>query len=62
VTLRLSEGLKSRIEAKAASEGVSVNTWLVHAARQAVESRGSSTGSSAFLTGRGRRITGYAQS
>jgi hypothetical protein len=61
VTLRLSEGLKSRIEAKAASEGISLNTWLVNAARQAVEYPASGT-TSTFRRGPGRRITGFARS
>jgi hypothetical protein len=61
VTLRLSEGLKSHIETQAAAEGVSVNTWLVNAARQAL---GASSGrtTSAFRVGPGRRMTGFARS
>lgn len=61
VTLRLSEGLKSHIEAQAAAEGISVNTWLVNAARQALASPGGRTTSS-FRFGPGKRITGFAQS
>jgi hypothetical protein len=61
VTLRLAEGLKSRIETSASAEGISVNTWLVHAARQALESPGSRT-TSAVQLGPGRRITGFARS
>ena len=52
ITLRLPEMLKSSVEAAAAREGVSVNSWLVQALARAVESRPS----------RGSRITGYARS
>ena len=61
LTLRLSESLKARVEAAAAREGTSVNTWLVHAASRSLETpaRGRQA------TGRwapGQRITGYARS
>src|SRR3954451_3712724 len=39
ITLRLPESLKSRLEAPAATGGVSVNTWLVQALGRAVEPR-----------------------
>ena len=51
VTLRLSERLKARVEAAAAREGESVNTWLVRAAAQRVGRRPW-----------GNRVTGFAQS
>ena len=55
ITLRLPESLKVRIEAAAARDGASVNTWLVQALQRAVESRRSS--------GPGRnRLTGYGRS
>lgn len=55
ITLRLPESLKSRIESAAAANGVSVNSWLVRALRQALETRTATT--------RGRhRLTGYGQS
>lgn len=54
ITLRLPESLKSRIEAAAASAGVSVNTWLVQALGRALESRSTVGGS--------RRLTGYGRS
>jgi hypothetical protein len=54
ITLRLPEDLKGRIEASAAREGVSVNTWLVRALARAAESRPRS--------GPGRRLTGYGRS
>src|SRR5438270_9506259 len=51
ITLRLPESLKSRLEAAAATSGVSVNTWLVHTLTRALEPRPSAGGS--------RRLTGY---
>jgi hypothetical protein len=53
--------LKSHIEASAASEGVSVNTWLVNAARQALSFPGGRSTPASRL-GPGRRITGFARS
>ena len=55
ITLRLSEALKTSVEAAAAREGVSVNTWIVRALNRAA---------SAPTTVRrsGRRLTGYAES
>jgi len=61
LTLRLSESLKARVEAAAARDGTSVNTWLVHAAARSLETpaRGrQATG----RWGPGQRITGYARS
>lgn len=55
VTLRLPESVKARTEEAAAREGVSVNTWLVRAVAQALDSP---RGGSARV---GRRITGYAR-
>ena len=54
ITLRLPESLKVRIEAAAAREGTSVNTWLVSALQRASESRRPSGGSRNRLTGYGR--------
>ena len=64
VTLRLSEALKAKIEAQAASSGLSVNAWLAHAAIRALEAGGQAppTGSPRAGTGFGHRITGYARS
>jgi predicted DNA binding CopG/RHH family protein len=53
ITLRLPESLKSRLEEAAATNGVSVNTWLVQALSRVLEPR-SSTGGSHRLTGYGR--------
>ncbi len=44
LTLRLPERLKSEIEAAAAREGVSVNTWLVRALGGAVDRRTQAVG------------------
>jgi hypothetical protein len=53
ITLRLPESLKSRLDEAAATNGVSVNTWLVQALNRVLEPR-SSTGGSRRLTGYGR--------
>ena len=58
ITLRLPESLKARLEASAAREGVSVNTWLVQVLSRAGESRPSTGGSG----GSRRRLTGYGRS
>ena len=54
ITLRLPDSLKARLEAAAAREGVSVNTWLVHMLHHAAEPRAHSGGSRRRLTGYGR--------
>ncbi len=61
LTLRLADSLKTRIEAAAARDGASVNTWLVRAASGALDNppRG---GQAAGRRGPGQRITGYARS
>lgn len=61
LTLRLPESLKARIEAAAARDGVSVNTWLVRAAGRSLETpaRGRPAGG---RWGPGQRITGFARS
>jgi hypothetical protein len=53
ITLRLSEGLKAQIEVAAASESLSVNSWIVRALSRGLESRSVRVG---------RRLTGYADS
>ncbi len=62
VTLRLSESLKSRVETAAAAEGVSLNTWLVHAARQALDGPAGGGTPTVRRRGPGQRITGFARS
>lgn len=54
ITLRLPEGLKSRLEAAAAAAGTSVNTWLVQTLARAVEPRPPVTSGRHRLTGYGR--------
>jgi hypothetical protein len=54
ITLRLPESLKAAVEAAAAREGVSVNTWLVRALARASDSRPRPSV--------GRRISGYGRS
>jgi predicted HicB family RNase H-like nuclease len=54
ITLRLPESLKSRLEEAAATNGVSVNTWLVQALNRVLEQQSS--------TGGRRRLTGYGRS
>jgi HicB-like protein involved in pilus formation len=60
VTLRLQESLKARVEAAAASEGVSVNTWLTRAIRRGLEAPVGGTPQPP-RRGPGRRITGFAR-
>lgn len=55
ITLRLPEPLKAAIESSAASEGVSVNTWLIRALSRAIHTGGWG------LARTGKRITGYSQ-
>jgi HicB family len=67
ITLRLSESLKARAEAAAASAGVSVNTWLIRAIGRALET--APTGQRPRppfpppgRKGPGKRYTGFARS
>jgi hypothetical protein len=63
VTLRLPESVKARVEAQAAADGLSVNTWLVHAAIRALDGgSGGGQRSRGGGIGIGQRITGYARS
>ncbi|HLX20371.1 MAG TPA: toxin-antitoxin system HicB family antitoxin [Gaiellaceae bacterium] len=57
ITLRLPESLKTRLDDAAAGNGVSVNTWLVRALQQSLESRTPPSGG-----GNRRRLTGYGRS
>jgi HicB family len=61
VTLRLSEALKARIDSAAAAAGLSVNSWLAHAAIRALDDSGSASRSRSRM-GIGQRITGYHRS
>lgn len=67
VTLRISEGLKSRVEAAATTAGMSVNAWLVRAISRGLESPpgGGARPRQPFPPGRpgsGKRYTGFARS
>jgi predicted HicB family RNase H-like nuclease len=53
ITLRLPESLKARIEAAAAREGASVNTWIVQLLQRSAEPRRVTSS---------RRLTGFGQS
>jgi hypothetical protein len=54
----LPESLKLTVEAAAASDGLSVNTWLTRAASRALPRSGQPAG----RWGPGQRITGFARS
>jgi hypothetical protein len=56
ITLRLPEALKGRVEAAAASEGVSVNAWIVRVLARAQDPRSARAGRT------GNRIQGFARS
>jgi HicB family len=56
ITLRLPETLKASVEAAAAREGVSVNTWIVRALGRSTSAPTSTVRRS------GRRLTGYGES
>jgi HicB family len=66
VTLRLSEGLKARVEAAALMAGMSVNAWLVRAISRALDAPpGGAKARPPFPPGRsgpGKRYTGFARS
>ncbi len=52
LTLRMPEGLKTRVEKAAAREGVSTNAWLVRAVSRGLDHR---------RRGSSNRVTGFAQ-
>jgi HicB family len=54
ITLRLPESLKTRLDAAASLQGVSVNTLLVQVLQRTLEPRTASGGSRRRLTGYGR--------
>jgi len=60
ITLRMSEGLKTRVESAAAASGLSVNAWLVRAVTRAIEMP-SGRGPKPRPT-IGKRYTGFARS
>jgi predicted DNA binding CopG/RHH family protein len=66
ITLRLSESLKAAVETQAAAAGLSVNSWLVRAAAQALDSGGHGVPPAPprppHLPRVGKRLTGRARS
>ena len=54
ITLRLPDSLKASLEAAAAREGVSVNTWIVKALARGISNAG--------VSRIGSRLTGFGQS
>jgi hypothetical protein len=61
INLRMPEHLKSRVEAAAAGEGLSVNAWLVRAAAAAVERAGPERRSERRTPQGAQRYTGWAR-
>ena len=67
VTLRISDGMKARVEAAAVTAGLSVNAWLVRAISRALDSpSGGQRPRPPFpppgRSGPGKRYTGFARS
>lgn len=63
VTLRLPEGIKARIDAQAAAEGISVNSWLIQAAARILDDpRAGRRSGGGRVAATGNRISGYARS
>jgi HicB family len=61
INLRMPDHLKARIEQAAASEGLSVNAWLVRAAAAALERTGSSRRPERRAAQGAQRYTGWAR-
>ena len=61
INLRMPDHLKARIEQAAASEGLSVNAWLVRAAAAALERTGPSRGPERRASQGAQRYTGWAR-
>jgi hypothetical protein len=62
ITLRMAEGLKTRVEAAAAPTGQSVNAWLVRAITRALDSPSGTGPKAKPRTVVGKRYTGFARS
>lgn len=60
INLRLPEGVKSRVEAAAARDGVSINSWLVRAAAAALSSASTSRQDAPTASGR-QRYSGWVR-
>jgi hypothetical protein len=61
INLRLPDHLKTRVEAAAGSEGLSVNAWLVRAAAAACEQTGPDRRRERRASRGGERYTGWAR-
>jgi predicted HicB family RNase H-like nuclease len=62
INLRMSDQLKGRVEQAAASEGLSVNAWLVRAATAALDRTDPGRTSNNYRAARGsQRFTGWAR-
>jgi predicted HicB family RNase H-like nuclease len=61
ITLRLPENLKEQAERAAATEGISVNAWLVRAVAVAVTGDRPNPPAPGVTVRSSRRLTGYAQ-
>jgi Ribbon-helix-helix protein, copG family len=59
VSLRLPEALKAQIDAAARRSGVSVNTWLIRAAQQALSADTAAIDQPAGLGRHGQRFSGW---
>jgi hypothetical protein len=63
ITLRMPEGLKTRVEGAAAASGTSVNSWLVRAVARALDApTGGGPPSARPRPPIGQRYTGFARS
>lgn len=61
VTLRLPESLKARVDDAAATDGVSINSWLVRAVQKALTTTPGAATTSSGPAGLGRRMTGWVR-
>jgi uncharacterized protein (DUF1778 family) len=61
INLRMPDHLKARIEQAAASEGLSVNAWLVRAAAAALERTGPSQQRERRAAQGGQHYTGWVR-
>jgi HicB family len=62
LTLRMPEGLKTRVEAAAADSGMSVNAWLVRAVTRSLDSPRDGGSRAKPRAAIGSRYTGFARS
>jgi hypothetical protein len=62
LTLRMPEGLKTRVEAAAAGSGMSVNAWLVRAVSRSLDSPRDGGSRAKPRPAIGSRYTGFARS